>query len=629
MMNCRSILGKKGIRLFFVFCLACLFPLTVHAAIVADHTRTVDVSASEVALAKSRLHIAYGHTSHGSQLVTGMSALSSYNSLYAFSSGGANGSLDFRDYAMAGDVGYYPDWYNNARSYLGSPDPATGRGTTNPAINVVIWSWCGQASSYSEQDMIDKYLTPMSQLELEYPGIQFVYMTGHLDGGGAAGTLHLRNNQIRSFVQQNNKVLFDFADIESYDPSGNEFYTRLANDNCDYDSDGNNSLDQNWAVNWLADPDNQYSNLKTLAETYCGDCVHSQKLNCVQKGRAVWWLWSRLAERQPLIMRRTGTGSVASSPAGISCGSDCGDFYAEGSQVTLTATPENGSVVTGWGADCPGCGTNVVCNVTMDRPRSCSVTFVPGHTLTVSRNGAGSGSLTSLPAGISCGSNCSSSFAAGSSVTLLATPASLDNAFTGWGGSGCGACPWTTDTCVVQMDSDKLCSATFEPASLMVVHKTGNGSGKVTSNYPGIDCGSSCYAAYAKTMTVSLFATPEEGSVFAGWQGDCEGNSCLLLMNTRHDVTAVFAQEDTAWLLGGDKYNSIAGAYAAAGSSATIRVRDKQLNEVLQLNRGINVKLLGGYDNGYSMASGVTTINGSVTIGGTSGEVTLSNFVIR
>jgi len=284
--------------------------------------------------------------------------------------------------------------------------------------------------------------------------------------------------------------------------------------------------------------------------------------------------------------------------------------------------------VTGWGADCPSCGTNTVCTVTMDRPRSCSVSFVPGHTLTISRNGAGSGSLTSLPAGINCGSSCSSSFVAGSNVTLLATPASQENAFTGWGGGGCGGCPWTSDTCVVQMDSDKLCSATFEPANLIIVQKTGNGSGKVTSNYPGIDCGSSCFAAYAKTMTVSLFATPEAGSVFVGWQQDCEGSSCSLFMNVRHYVTAVFEQEDVA-RLGENSFNSIAGAYAEAGSTATIRVRDKELNEDLNLNRAVNVTLLGGYASGFATVSGVTTINGSVTIGGTNGKVTLSNFVIR
>ena len=53
----------------------------------------------------------------------------------------------------------------------------------------------------------------MIRLELEFPQVTFVYMTGHLDGTGEDGNLHQRNNQIREFCRINNKVLFDCADI--------------------------------------------------------------------------------------------------------------------------------------------------------------------------------------------------------------------------------------------------------------------------------------------------------------------------------------------------------------------------------------------------------------------------------
>jgi hypothetical protein len=272
---------------------AVLQPAPVFAEIVADHTRTGVIPDSAVTLAKSTLHIAYGHTSHGSQLVTGMSALMSHNPIYSYSTEGAEGALDLRDGVMGGDVGSYPDWVNNTRSYLGAPVPATGRGTAHPQINVVIWSWCGQASGLTEQDMIDNYLAPMAQLEADYPGIKFVYMTGHLDGSGTEENLNQRNNQIREHVRGSNRILFDFADIESYDPSGAEFLSRLANDECYYDSDNNGSRDRNWAIDWIAA--NPSSELTHLANSHCGDCAHSQKLNCIQKGRAVWWLWARMA----------------------------------------------------------------------------------------------------------------------------------------------------------------------------------------------------------------------------------------------------------------------------------------------------------------------------------------------
>ena len=117
--------------------------------------------------------------------------------------------------------------------------------------------------------------------------------TGHLDAGGATGNLNLRNAQIRNYCLKNNKILFDFAAIESFGPDRKTNYMKLlANDNCDYDSDGNQSLDTNWAIDWVeSHPD---SALARLAGK-CGDCAHSQTLNCVLKGRAFWWMMARLA----------------------------------------------------------------------------------------------------------------------------------------------------------------------------------------------------------------------------------------------------------------------------------------------------------------------------------------------
>ena len=145
-----------------------------NGAIVAGHLAAASfnsIPTSSVNAAKSNLHIAYGHTSHGSQLITGMNALASANNLYAWNNGGTGGALDLRDGAMGGDVGYYPDWVNNTRSYLGSVNGA-GRGANHPEINVIIWSWCGQASGQTQQSMITNYLAPMTQLEADYPGDQ-------------------------------------------------------------------------------------------------------------------------------------------------------------------------------------------------------------------------------------------------------------------------------------------------------------------------------------------------------------------------------------------------------------------------------------------------------------------------
>jgi len=270
------------------------------APIIIDHT-TTDITAipqAWIEQAKQTLHIAYGHTSHGSQLTTGMAALIDFanngglglslpQDIFAYNSGGTGGALDLRE-PLAGDAGYYSQWVNETTTYLGPPDPVTGRGTTNPGINVVIWSWCGQVSGYTEQQMLDGYLLPMTQLEEDYPGIVFVYMTGHADGSGEEGNLHIRNQQIRDYCVANNKVLYDFYDIELYDPDASYYGDKAVDDECNYDSDGNGTRDSNWAIDW--------QNAHTEdADWYACDCAHSQALNCNQKAYAAWWLWARLA----------------------------------------------------------------------------------------------------------------------------------------------------------------------------------------------------------------------------------------------------------------------------------------------------------------------------------------------
>ncbi len=268
--------------------LAPAFGVRADAQIIINHeTRNrLAIPDAWINQAKATLHIAYGHTSHGSQITDGMSGLAAWKgSLYAWNRGGTGGALDLDDGGsgiLDGDVGYYPDWVNYTRAFLGTPNPSTGRGTSHPNVNVIMWSWCGQASGYSAQEMVDQYLTPMSQLEADYPGVKFVYMTGHLDGSGATGNLNLRNQQIRNYVIAHNKILYDFADIESYDPDGHVHYMPLnADDGCNYDGG-------NWCTAWQS--------THTLnVDWYQCSSAHTEPLNGNLKAYAAWWLWARLA----------------------------------------------------------------------------------------------------------------------------------------------------------------------------------------------------------------------------------------------------------------------------------------------------------------------------------------------
>jgi Divergent InlB B-repeat domain len=156
-----------------------------------------------------------------------------------------------------------------------------------------------------------------------------------------------------------------------------------------------------------------------------------------------------------LSVSLSGSGTVTSSPSGISCGTACSASFASGAQVTLTAAPANGTDFSGWSGACSGTGS---CVVTMSAAESVTATFAQGFALSVSLSG--SGTVTSNPSGISCGSTCSASFASGTQVTLSETPAS-GYIFTGWSGACSGS-----SSCIVTMSAAKNVTATFTTESL-------------------------------------------------------------------------------------------------------------------------------------------------------------------
>ncbi|MBN1437255.1 MAG: hypothetical protein JW936_09275 [Sedimentisphaerales bacterium] len=276
--------------------------------IIVDHecTNITEIPEWAINQAKDRLHIAYGHTSHGSQLIDGMDGLVDFanegglgllleEDIFAFNYGGEYGALDLRDTPFEGadDLGS-PDrraWARATRRYLDDPD--------NADVNVIVWSWCGQAATDTSE--IDIYLDLMEDLIEDYPDVQFVFMTGHLDGSGLDGDLNRANEHIRQHCRENERILYDFADIESYDPDGRHNYMRwYCDDACNYDRDGDGDYDGNWARDW------QESHHQGEHWYDCGS-AHSEPLNANRKAYAAWWLWARLAGWE---------GSEASSDSG-------------------------------------------------------------------------------------------------------------------------------------------------------------------------------------------------------------------------------------------------------------------------------------------------------------------------
>ncbi len=157
-----------------------------------------------------------------------------------------------------------------------------------------------------------------------------------------------------------------------------------------------------------------------------------------------------------LAIERTGTGAgvVTSDPPGINCGADCSETYLAGTSVSLTATPNGDSTFTGWTGACAGQANP--CTVVVNADTSVTAEFTLVIRLDVGRSGSGSGAVTSSPAGIDCGADCSESYLGGTSVTLTATP-DTGSLFVSWD----GACAGQGSRCVIAMDGPRSTNARF------------------------------------------------------------------------------------------------------------------------------------------------------------------------
>jgi alpha-tubulin suppressor-like RCC1 family protein len=218
--------------------------------------------------------------------------------------------------------------------------------------------------------------------------------------------------------------------------------------------------------------------------------------------------------RSPVTMSGTGVTWTSGNPAVATIDATGRATGVGAGTTTITATDASGASA------------------------STTLTVVGEANLTVFRTGAGTGTVTSNPPGINCGTDCSEAYASGTVVTLTASAAS-SSTFAGW--TGCDTVSGAT--CTVTVSSGRTATAAFDLKRFtLTVNKTGlvSGQGSVTSNPPGIYCGSDCADPYTSGTVVTLTASP--GMLFGGWSGcdSVSGTTCTVTVSAARSVTAGF-----------------------------------------------------------------------------------------
>jgi len=156
-------------------------------------------------------------------------------------------------------------------------------------------------------------------------------------------------------------------------------------------------------------------------------------------------------ENYAVTATKTGNGTGTLTASGLSCsGNTCTGSYPYNTSVSITATPDSRSTVSGW-TGCDSASDNS-CTVAVTSSKSISAVFaLKKHEVRVVRLGKGAGAVTGT--GISCGSDCSENLETGTVVSLTATP-EPGSVFGGWSGGGCsgtGACEVAIDNAAVDV----------------------------------------------------------------------------------------------------------------------------------------------------------------------------------
>ncbi len=274
MMKCAALLISMCLALMLAVPAA--FAASRTSPLIIDHTCTNlgGIPPARIDSAQAAMKWQYASTSDGEQIRYGLDSLELWSSAY---------DVELGEKYLPGVAGALNNFFGNEATTYVEPEQywATAEGMDltrdvlrrNPTINVSTFAWCTQLSS-ADEAYVQAYLDSMTKLEQEFPGVTFVYMTSNARSEGAAENRSLRNKQIRDYCIANNKVLYDFEELDCswFNPDTQlwEYYTIT-----DY-----------WGDVWpVRHP--QYALEEIIA--------HTTWENCRQKAKAMWWLMARLA----------------------------------------------------------------------------------------------------------------------------------------------------------------------------------------------------------------------------------------------------------------------------------------------------------------------------------------------